>query len=139
MKGIITMKNIGGANMLKFSQVQKNGKLPNRVNMLLPKDQKNVDEKVARCKDEMSKILVTTMTMIKKLNIPSDRIEMYEFAITTAEQEIKKLQKFQNEVLVMYPFPIAEPDRQVSDYMISHHASDIARYKAEIELIQKMA
>ena len=133
-KGIVTIKDFGGMSMLKYSEFHKNGK-PLTSTYTFPGDfQKKIDKKIVACKVEMSKYLPKIMTEIGKLTKKSDRDEMYEFAIDISKKKIKELEKFQTDLLDMLPPPISEPDRQVSNFMISNHKSDIVQLEKAIKL-----
>lgn len=132
MKGTITVGEFNGMRMLRFSQLSKTGDRTKERYVLSQKDTNAIRRDIARCESKMNKSLDETVAMIKKLKQRSDRVEMYEFAIATAKQEIKNLKERKREISTMFPFPIAERNRQVADCVISHHESSIVRFKQEM-------
>jgi hypothetical protein len=139
MNRLITTSNFNGHSMIKISQLRKNGKPSSRKYVIPPEHIKAMNEDVASCRSIMSEDLDETIALIRRMKKPSDRVEMYEFAITTAEQVIKNLQEYKKEFLLMLPPPFAEPKRRIANGLIAHHKSSITQFKKEIELTPEMA
>ena len=119
--------------MIKISEFHKNGK-PLTGAYTFPGDfQKKIDKKIAACKIEMDKFLPKMMTLIGTLTRKSDRDEMYELIIDDLKKKTEELETFKN-MLDMVPPPMSESGRQISNFLISHHKSDIAQLKKTMEL-----
>ena len=120
--------------MIKISECHKNGK-PITHSYTFPGDfQKKIDKRIAACKIKASKYIPRLMTAIGKLTKKSDKDEMCKLAIATKRIKIKGLETYKTNVLDMFPPPISEPDRQVSNFLISHYKSEIAQLKKAVEL-----